>query len=335
MKMKGFKITSLLLPLALIACGSSKKKNNTSTEYTNDKTVVEIPQFNADSAFTYIADQVNFGPRVPNSKEHKQCATYLSEQLKKFGAKVTEQKFEAIAFDGTILEATNIIGAYNPENKRRIALFSHWDTRPWADNDPNSQNHNTPVLGANDGASGVGVLLEIARLLQHTEPELGIDIILFDVEDYGAPQFYTGPHREEQWGLGSQYWSRIPHTPNYNARFGILLDMVGGENARFYKEGYSMHYAKEITKKVWNQAKAIGYGSIFVNKEGGTVTDDHLFVNKIANIKTIDIIPFHPENEQSSFGSTWHTLDDTLEHIDKKTLQAVGETVLAVIFNEQ
>lgn len=334
MKTLGIKTSALLLLFSLVACGNTKKKNKTAKVEETKKESINIPQFNADSAYTYIADQVNFGPRVPNSEEHKKCADYLVKQLERFGAEVIRQDFEAIGYDGTVLNASNIIGSYNPESKRRIALFSHWDTRPWADNDPNPKNHKTPVLGANDGASGVGVLLEIARIIENNQPELGIDIILFDVEDYGAPQFYKGPHRDEQWGLGSQYWSRIPHTPNYNARFGILLDMVGGKNATFYKEGYSLHYAKDITNKVWNQAKAIGYGPMFVDQEGGTVIDDHLFINRIANIKTVDIIPFQPENEQSSFGSTWHTLDDTLENIDKKTLKAVGETVLAVIYNE-
>lgn len=156
---------------------------------------------------------------------------------------------ELPAYDGTLLKARNIIGSFKPESKKRIALFAHWDTRPWADNDPNEKNHHTPILGANDGASGVGVLLEIARLINQQQPELGIDIIFLDAEDYGAPQFYKGEHLEEQWCLGAQYWARNPHVEGYNARFGILLDMVGGKDATFFKEVYSEKFARGINKR--------------------------------------------------------------------------------------
>ncbi len=328
-------ILSLLIPLALIACGSSSKKS--STQSLTQKPLakqVSAPVFNADSAYHYIETQVSFGPRVPNSKEHQACAHYLERKLNQLGAKVYRQDFEAVAYDGTILNASNLIGSYQPDNKKRILLCAHWDTRPWADNDPNPQNHQTPILGANDGASGVGVLLEVARQIQIQAPSLGIDLVFFDVEDYGAPQFYEGEHKEEHWCLGSQYWSRFPHTPNYNARFGILVDMVGGKNASFYKEGYSNYFAKKITKKVWDQAHQLGYGQYFIKQEGGAVIDDHLFINQLANIKTIDIIPYHPENQQSSFGDTWHTVNDNMDVISKETLQAVGQTILAIIYNE-
>ena len=170
-------------------------------------------------------------------------------------------------------------------------MFAHWDTRPWADNDADSKNHHTPILGANDGASGVGALLEIARLVNKQQPELGIDIILLDAEDYGAPQFYEGKHKEEFWCLGSQYWARHSHVQGYNARFGILLDMVGGEGSVFMKEGYSEDFAPDINKKVWKAAKKLGYGKTFMDGNGGLVTDDHLFINRLARIKTIDILP--------------------------------------------
>ena len=217
-----------------------------------------------------------------------------------------------------------------PDDSHR--LLAHWDTRPWADNDPDEKNHNTPILGANDGASGVGALLEIARLVNQQQPELGIDIILLDAEDYGAPQFYTGQHKEEFWCLGSQYWARNPHVQGYNARFGILLDMVGGEGSVFMKEGYSEEFAPDINKKVWKAAKKIGNGKTFMDGNGGFVTDDHLFINRLARIKTIDIIPY---NQEGDFTPTWHTVNDNMEHIDKNTLKAVGQTVLEVIYNEK
>lgn len=330
-----YSVMLFLTICSVTACGSNK--NNKASKSANEIEVksIDIPTFSADSAYQYVADQVNFGPRIPNSKAHEDCALYLENKLNSFGAKIYTQKFDAIGYDGKILKSTNIIGAYKPELKKRIALFAHWDSRPWADNDRDKKNINTPILGANDGASGVGVLLEIARNININQPALGIDIILFDAEDYGAPQHYKGEHKEEQWCLGSQYWSRFPHVSNYRARFGILLDMVGEKDATFYYEAYSKHYAKNILEKVWNQATALGYGQYFIKRDGGGVIDDHLFINSIANIKTIDIIPFYPKNKDSSFGSHWHTVNDNMSIIDKATLKAVGQTVTAVIYNEQ
>lgn len=333
MKMNKMFIMSLLssfLFLSAFSCGGGTKTG--AADKANGETAVSVPLFDADSAYLYIKSQVDFGPRVPNTKGHVACGNYLAGRLEKFGAQVTSQYADLIAYDGTLLKARNIIGSYKPETKKRIALFAHWDTRPWADNDPDEKHHRTPILGANDGASGVGVLLEIARLINQNQPELGIDIIFLDAEDYGAPQFYEGEHREDAWCLGAQHWARNPHVQGYNARFGILLDMVGGEGSVFLKEGYSEHFAADINKKVWKAAKRLGYGKTFVNEPGGSVTDDHLFINRLARIKTIDIVPYHPEG---SFTPTWHTVNDTMEHIDKNTLKAVGQTVLEVIYNEK
>ncbi|MCK9161071.1 MAG: M28 family peptidase [Bacteroidaceae bacterium] len=320
-----------LLMCSAFSCGGSK--NTSSSNEQNKKIIVCVPTFNADSAYVYTAHQVEFGPRVPNTKTHDDCGNYLAQQLKIFGAKVTKQSAGVIAYDGTLLKATNIIGSYRPESKKRIALFTHWDTRPWADEDPDPKNHHTPILGANDGASGVGVLLEIARLMQHQLPDLGIDLIFLDAEDYGDPEFYKGERKEESWCLGTQYWARNPHVDGYNARFGILLDMVGGQNAAFLKEAYSEQFAPDINKKVWKIAKQLGYGKYFIDKSCGYVTDDHLFVNNLAHIKTIDIIN-NDMSGKTSFGPTWHTLNDNMEHIDKSTLKAVGQTVMEVIYNE-
>ena len=179
-----------------------------------------------------------------------------------------------------------------------------------------------------DGASGVGALLEIARLVHQQQPELGIDIIFLDAEDYGAHD----QDNEESWCLGAQYWARNPHVQGYNARFGILLDMVGGKNTVFLKESYSEKFAPDVNKKVWKAARKLGYGNLFINEDGGGVTDDHLFINRLARIKTIDIIASDPEG---GFTPTWHTLTDNMDHIDKNTLKAVGQTVLEVIYNEK
>lgn len=314
--------------LTATSCGSNSSKTS-STDDTDKESNVQVPQFDADSAYKYVQAQVDFGPRTPNTKGHVACGDYLAKTLAAHGAKVTNQYADLLTFDGTLLKARNIIGSYKPENKKRIALFAHWDTRPWADNDPNEKNHRTPVMGANDGASGVGVLLEVARLINQQQPELGIDIIFFDAEDWGSSEV------NDSWCLGSQYWARNPHVANYNARYGILLDMVGGKDATFYKEAYSQKYAPDVNKKVWKKANQLGYGRTFIDENGGGTTDDHLYVNEIAQIKTIDIVPHHPECEASSFGPTWHTVKDDMDNIDRSTLKAVGQTVLAVIYNEK
>ena len=161
-----------LVLLAFIACSNNTKKASDDTEATA-KNVVNVPQFNADSAYQYVKAQVDFGPRVPNTKAHVDCGNYLADKLTEFGAKVTNQYVDLPAYTGTLLKARNIIGSYKPDTKKRIVLFSHWDSRPWADADPDAKKHYTPILGANDGASGVGVLLEIARHLQKQLPEMG------------------------------------------------------------------------------------------------------------------------------------------------------------------
>ncbi len=326
MRNKIYLLTLALCGLLLISCGSNGKQVPAS------ENTVQVPEFNADSAYTYVDAQVAFGPRVPNTPQHIACGEYIANKLEEFGAKVTNQYAALIAYDGTILKSRNIIGAYSPEKKKRIALFAHWDTRKWSDADPDEKNWHTPVMGANDGASGVGVLLEIARAIQDNEPELGVDIIFFDAEDYGEPRFSNGRHAEESWCLGSQYWSRVPHVQGYNARFGILLDMVGGKDAKFLQEGYSIQYAPDIVKKVWKKAKETGHSKYFIDEKTGYSIDDHLFVNRLARIKTIDIIP-HDDNY--SYGHFWHTVNDTMENIDRQTLKAVGETVLAVLYAEK
>lgn len=295
--------------------------------------VVELPVFSSDTAYYHIQKQVDFGFRIPNTSAHKACADYLANTLRAYGATVVEQRAQLRAFDGTMLDAVNIIGSYNLEAKARVLLFAHWDTRPWSDHDPVEANRKTPVTGANDGASGVGVLLEVARQLQLKAPTVGVDIIFFDAEDYGAPDNFVG-NAEDSWCLGSQYWARNPHVPNYTARFGILLDMVGAPDAKFYREYFSMYYAAPVVNKIWTAAHELGFSNWFVKRDIGAITDDHYYVNKLIGIPSANIIQYHPDTEKG-FGSYWHTVNDTMENIDKRTLNAVGTTVLYVVYNEQ
>lgn len=327
-------IAFIFIVILSLACGnnSTKAKTSSSAKKKND-IKVDVPKFNADSAYAFVEAQVDFGPRVPNTKEHIACANFLSEKLKSFGADVIMQEAEVRAFDNTLLNAKNIIGQYKPELNNRILLFAHWDTRPFADHDEDTSKQKQPILGANDGASGVGVLLEIARNLQNKNLPIGIDIIFFDAEDYGTPDFEGAQYKADTWCLGSQYWGKNPHKENYYAQYGILLDMVGAPNATFNRELHSLQFAPRVVKKVWKTAEVLGYGNYFVYEKGGMITDDHVYVNKHLNIPCIDIIQ-HDSSTDSNFGSYWHTHDDTMEHVDKNTLKAVGQTVLEVIFNE-
>ena len=324
-----FAVISLVLLVA--SCGNLKKQ--TTDESASLQPVG--PVFCADSAYLYCQAQCDFGPRTMNSKAHDDCEKWIISKFESFGMQVTPQKAVLKGYDGTSLNSTNIIASYRPDLTDRVLLCAHWDSRPWADNDPDEANWKTPVMAANDGASGVAVMLEIARLLSKDTLQLGVDFICFDAEDWGVPQWNEDNFDSDSWALGAQYWSTNLHKKGYRARFGILLDMVGGQGAQFYKEAMSVQYANQIVEKVWRAAQVVGYGSMFPSQQGTGVTDDHISVNTKAKIPTIDIIPYYPNCEQSSFGPTWHTVNDDMEHIDKNTLQAVGQTLIQVLFSEK
>lgn len=318
-----------------ISCGGRKGTTATVTASKNTEPTITTVEFCADSAFSFIRKQTSFGPRVPNTEAHLKCSAWLTTQLSHFGAQTYVQGFETVTFDKTKLQCYNIIGSFNPDSPTRVILCSHWDSRPWADNDPDPANWKTPVDAANDGASGVGVILEIARQLQKKAPEIGVDCIFLDAEDWGPGPDFKGKHLETYWGLGTQYWAKNLHKKDYQARYAILLDMVGGKGAQFSKERYSLMYGKQVVDNVWETAASLGYSSIFKPAIGHYVTDDHYFINTIAKIPAIDIVPYIPQCEQSSFGPTWHTLQDNINNIDIKVLEAVGKTLLTVIYNEK
>lgn len=296
--------------------------------------LVETPDFKADSAYHYIAQQVAFGPRVPGSEASQNTLKFLVSKLKSYGWTVTEQPFTAFRYDGKKLQGTNIIAQFQPAVAKRILLAAHWDARSIADKD--SVRKNEPIDAANDGASGVGVLLEIARNLHEAKnkPAVGVDIVLFDLEDHGEPDDYTGEHKPNSWALGSQHWAANLVPANYKAYYGILLDMVGGKGAMFPHEGSSMQYAPGIVRSVWATAADLGYSNLFVDQDAFGISDDHTAVNEIAKIQMIDIIDLRASNGGFEFGSFHHTHADNLANIDKSTLKAVGQTLLQVLYRE-
>lgn len=294
---------------------------------TENKTRVVPPTFNSDSAYSYVKYQADLGPRSPGSKAHDKVVDYYEKQFKKFGAQVLIQAGNVKTFDGKSWLLKNVIASFNPQNSNRILLCSHYDSRPFCEKESDPKLKAGACPGVNDGASGVGVLMEIARNIQATDPKIGIDMILFDLEDYG-----DNGGMPDTWCLGSQYWSKNPHKTGYTAKYGILLDMVGAKDATFPKEGVSMYYAKDVVTKVWKAARTSGASNYFIDDETGDMTDDHTFVNSIAQIPCIDIL--HYDSKKNSFFAHHHKSSDDISTIDKNTLQGVGQTLLEVIYNE-
>ena len=321
------KLATILCGLYLIcSCADPEEPNKTKAPKQPPAPVIPAPYFVSDSAYAYVEQQVAFGPRTPNSAAHDSCAVYLKSKLRSFGLKVTSQKGVVDGWDGAKLNFENITGSINPEVKSKIILFAHWDTRPHADQEPLFKEE--PLDGANDGASGVAVLLEMARLMAETKPNIGVDIVFFDAEDYGISNV------THSYCLGSQYWARNVPKKNYYPKYGILLDMVGAKNATFAMEGYSMQYASHIVNRVWKKAAASGYSDYFIFKKIAALTDDHYYVNSIAGIPCIDIIQ-HDPTTPSGFGHYWHTTKDNMDIIDRATLEAVGQTLLEVVYSEK
>jgi glutaminyl-peptide cyclotransferase len=321
----------ILFGLFLKAC--TPDPTNEATQETASASVSfdikTLPAFSADSAYHLIEKQVAFGPRVPNTKPHEDCAKWMVSYFAQYCDTVIVQEANVRAFDNTILKSKNIIASFNLTSKDRIMLSAHWDTRPFADQD--SKDQDIPIAGANDGGSGVAVLMELARVMAQKKPTQGIDIFLWDAEDYGQPENSKFPEMKDSYCLGSQYWAKNPHQKDYTAQWGILLDMVGAVNATFMKEQQSVYYAGGLVERVWNNAATLGYASIFQNKMGDGVIDDHVYINTLAHIPTIDII-HRTELTRSGFGSYWHTHNDNMQSIDKNVLKAVGETLLYTIY---
>jgi len=292
------------------------------------------PKFDAENAYQYIQKQVDFGPRVPGTSEHKACAEYLENELKSLGLETEFQAGKTTSFDGLELPVYNITGKYDPTNENRIMFFAHWDTRPFADRDVKDKGK--PILGANDGGSGVGVILEMVRAIMQDslKPKVGIDFVFFDVEDYGQVSGTMTQSNANTWCLGSQYWGNNLAEDYIKPKYGILLDMVGAKDAVFPREALSLEYNSSLVSKVWYLAENLGYGNYFIQDvAAGGITDDHGPVTKLAGVPSIDVIHYYPDRRD--FGHFHHRHSDNMDVIDTTTLKAVGETMLEVIYREK
>ncbi len=327
-----------LIALASFALCSCHRKTASGVARPDTIAIAPCPAFNADSAMASVLAQCAFGSRVPGSQAWEQCGDWIAEVFASVGCEVQEQRTDVVGWDSNTLPCRNIVARLNPSKGDRILLCAHWDSRPWADNDPDEANWHSPILAANDGASGVAVLLEIARaisLYKGEELSTGIDFVCFDAEDYGCPQWAEDSvdNASDTWCLGSTYWATQAKEAGYRARFGILFDMVGGRGSTFSMERISKEYAEPVMQMLWHLAHQTGYGQYFPLRDGGFVTDDHVPLNYIAQVPCIDIVPYHTDGP-SSFGPTWHTLSDTPENVDPAVMEAVGQTVLQLIYND-
>lgn len=325
--MNRFLVIALAIGIMMFSC--SKKQENTNGVST-DYSTVKIPDFSSDSAYYYVKTQCDFGPRTPMSKAAKDCGDWMINFLKSKADTVYVQEFTSKLWNGEQVKGRNIIASFNLEATDRVLLCAHWDSRLWADHDKDSSLHRQAIIGANDGASGVGILLEIARLLSKKTIKQGLDIVLFDLEDQGAPEWAESDVEDQSdWCLGSQFWSSNLHVPYYSAKYGILLDMVGSDNIRFTKEYASMSFAPSIMNNVWKIAKDLSYGNIFIDSQEGSVMDDHIFINRYAKIPTIDIVQ---NSANGSFFPHWHTTLDNMDCINKESLKIVGRVLLTSFF---
>ena len=295
-----------------------------------DYTQVVVPDFSADSAYSAVEAQLAFGNRIPGSKAWEHCADWLAAQMRRHCDTVIAQDFRATLWNGTVVPGRNIIGSINPEAAKRVLLAAHWDSRMWADHDPAEANHHSPVPGANDGASGAAVLIEMARVMSQMPPSVGIDFILFDVEDQGQPE-WAETYDDNTWCKGSQHWAKNRHTLCYTAVYGVLFDMVGTLEPRFTKEEVSRHYAPGLTDKLWSAAAALGYSGIFVNTSTDPILDDHLYVNQLAGIPMTDIVQNSPT---TSFFTHWHTTTDDLASVSGETMRIVATVTMKTIYGD-
>ncbi len=328
MKQLYYFLLAVSFALVVSSCNNEPKQTGNTTV---EKPKVLVPSFNKDSAYYYIEKQLSFGPRVPGTETHIACRDWMVEKFTEFGAEVIVQDFTAQFYTGETAPSSNIIAQFNPDHENRVILSAHWDSRFIGEEDEDKDKKDQPIPGADDGGSGVGVLLEIARQIGQNPIDLGVDIILWDAEDQG--QRGGGQQSELTWCLGSQYWSRNKHTNKYKAMYGINLDMVGAKNPRFGKDGVSRYYAPKVLNKVWKLARTMGYSDMFADDNTGGITDDHKIVNEMAGIPMINIIN-QPIDSDHSFVRHWHTHNDNIDAIEKRTLKAVGQVVLAVVYKE-
>jgi glutaminyl-peptide cyclotransferase len=317
-------LSFLMLPAVccLISCtGDQSKQVQKPSKRAPTARVTPAPDFSGKEAFDYLIAQTDFGPRNPGSSGHRACLDYLVGELEHFADAVNHQEFTHTGSRGEQISLTNIIASFNLPATNRVMLCAHWDTRPWADQDKDPKKREKPIIGANDGASGVAVLLQLAKLMKQSRPPIGVDILLFDGEDLGQKNDLTN------FALGSKYFA-AHRSPRFNPQYGILLDMIGDEQLEIPKEPNSLRYAPEVVQYVWTTAENLGLNE-FTDDTSADIYDDHIPLNE-AGIKTIDLIDFNYPDHSNRY---WHTSEDTPNKCSPSSLQVVGTLLVHLIYN--
>lgn len=323
---------SFVLPLALCAAllASCSKKQDAPPPEPVARMTYQLPSsapaFSGERAFELLKKQVAFGSRVPNTPAHEACLRWMTETLRPLADTVRLQEFSMGGYDGVTLKLTNVIASFRPEAKERILFCAHWDSRPRAEREKDPAKQKLGIPGANDGASGVAVLLHMAEILAASKPAVGVDLVFFDGEDYGTEG------DESMYCLGAKYFASSVNA-DYAPLFGILLDLVGDKDAVFPQEEYSLQYASDIVKIVWSTAGQLGIPNFKVQGYGGII-DDHGPLNTVAGIKVIDIIDAELVGQAAADPRRkyWHSLSDTPEQCSGETLGKVGKVLMHVLF---
>jgi hypothetical protein len=285
--------------------------------------------FVADSALSYARQQVAFGPRVPGTPQAQRAGDWIVAMMRARADTVVEQRWTHRTADGKDLPLRNILARFRPAAPQRILYVTHWDTRPTADADPVLGNRHTPIPGANDGAAGVGLFIALGDALKQAPPDLGVDLLFVDGEDYGKS--FDPPYTDVL--LGSQYFADHLPSPDYRPIFGVLWDMIGDKDLNILQEGNSLAQAPEVVSRVWQKAADLGYGKWFIAREGYEVTDDHVPLLQ-KGLRVIDVIdldygPLGPDGQANP--NYHHTLQDTIDKISARSLQIVGDVAVALV----
>jgi len=282
-------------------------------------TLVDAPEFPTDSAFALLRHQVALGPRAPGTEPHRAQLAWMADYLRARADTVVVQRFEHTPNDGGApISMANVFARFAPENPTRILLAAHWDTRPSADNEGRREDRERPIPGANDGASGVAVLLALAQVLAAHAPPIGVDLLLTDGEDFGPGEMY----------LGAEHFAAQPVPgAGYRPLYGVLVDMVGDKEPRFPQEDYSRERAPEVVDRIWRLAHDMGLGGYFPMRNQGAISDDHVALND-AGIRTANIIDF----DYGPGNRFWHTQEDDLANVGPEGLEVVGRVLLQLIY---
>lgn len=294
--------------------------------------------FDGKAALAYAQAQVDFGPRAPGLVGHEKGGDWIVTQMKQRADTVVVQRWTHVTAKGDSLRMRNILARFNPSATQRVLYVTHWDTRPVADADPNFGNRTKPILGANDGASGVGLFVALADVFKKTKPSVGVDLLFVDGEDYGSFDFYSDTASNPDVLIGSTYFATHLPGADYKPLYGVLFDMIGDADLQMYQEGNSLQYAPEVVSRVWQTAADLGYSKYFIPQEGLTVTDDHVPLIKKGGLRVIDVIDIQYGPLPKGYGpetlsnpNYHHTLQDTMDKLSAHSLQVVGDVAVTLV----